>query len=84
MVDKKPLGRPKLGVTKKVSLTLSEELWGYIDNEYIDDAESNWKLSSAIRDMLEMHYLIVQSQRGQIDIYQAILNAQAADKNLTV
>lgn len=81
MDAKKPLGRPRLGETRKISLTLPSEIWTYIDCEYISDTETNWKVSSAIRDMLESHYLIVQSQRGQIDIFQAILNAQAIDKS---
>lgn len=80
MVAKKPLGRPRLGETRKISLTLPAEIWAYIEHEYLEEEGANWKVSSALRDMLESHYLIVLSQRGQIDIYQAILNAQAVDK----
>lgn len=46
----KKVGRPSLGVTKKVSLTLSEEDWGWIDEQ----AEGN-------RSQL-LRYLINQEQ----------------------
>lgn len=33
VVTVKPIGRPSLGVTKKVSLTLPESVWEYLDSE---------------------------------------------------
>lgn len=81
MDDKKPVGRPKLGETRKISLTLPSEIWAYIENEYLEEEGANWKVSSALRDMLESHYIVVQAQRGQLDIYEAIQRAQAVDKS---
>lgn len=81
---KKSVGRPKLGETRKISLTLPSEIWEYIDKYQFDNPHDKRKVSSAIRDMLEKHYGFLMMEDSQIDIYQAILNAQAINKNLTV
>lgn len=43
---KKAIGRPSLGVTKKISVTLPEEIWDWLDQE----AEGN--RSSFIRELI--------------------------------
>jgi len=46
-------GRKSIGVTKKVSLTLTEELWAKIE---ADRAESDCSRSEIIRNILESFY----------------------------
>ncbi|MBP3953629.1 hypothetical protein [Bacillus suaedae] len=46
----RPVGRPSIGVTKKVSLTLSEEIWGEIEGRM---EETGDKQSAVLRDVLE-------------------------------
>ncbi|MFC3747347.1 CopG family transcriptional regulator [Paenibacillus sp. GCM10012306] len=46
-------GRKGIGVTKKVSLTLTEELWGKLEQQCADDEVSR---SELIRKMIEAYY----------------------------
>ncbi|MCM3629762.1 ribbon-helix-helix domain-containing protein [Paenibacillus glycanilyticus] len=46
-------GRKSIGVTKKVSLTLSDEVWAEIEKECTDHNRSR---SEVIRNILESHY----------------------------
>lgn len=78
-------GRPSLGETRKISLTLPAEIWSYIENDYDDMSQS-----AAIRDMLEYYFLVTQinkaGDRNQVDIFTAIKKAQAEgkEKNETI
>lgn len=46
-------GRKSIGVTKKVSLTLTEEIWGKIESNCINNNQSR---SEVIRNILESFY----------------------------
>jgi len=46
-------GRKRIGVTKKVSLTLPEEIWGKIETNCIDN---NLSRSEVIRNILDSFY----------------------------
>lgn len=46
-------GRKSIGVTKKVSLTLTEEIWGKIETSCTDN---NLSRSEVIRNILESFY----------------------------
>lgn len=46
-------GRKSIGVTKKISLTLTEELWGKIEKQCKDNELSR---SEVIRNILESFY----------------------------
>jgi hypothetical protein len=50
---KKVVGRPSLGITKKVSLTLPDELWAMIEEQ-----KEKWNLnqSQTLRKMIEGHF----------------------------
>jgi hypothetical protein len=50
---KRPVGRPSLGVTKKVSMTLPPELWAKINEFKIDQGVSQ---SEAFRLILEKYF----------------------------
>lgn len=45
----------RIGQTRKVSLTLPQELWEHLETEYND-----MSMSSAIRDMLENYYIVLR------------------------
>lgn len=47
----KQIGRPSLGVTKKVSLTLPESVWEHLDNK-ADGNRSEYLRKLLVRDML--------------------------------
>lgn len=51
---RKGSGRKGIGVTKKVSLTLTEEMWERIEKDCTDN---NLSRSEAIRNILESFYL---------------------------
>lgn len=46
-------GRKSIGVTKKVSLTLTEEVWGKLERDCTDNKRSR---SDVIREILESYY----------------------------
>ena len=46
-------GRKKIGTTKKVSLTLREEIWGKVDQHC---AEQKLSRSEVIRNIIESYY----------------------------
>ncbi|WP_338554257.1 ribbon-helix-helix protein, CopG family [Paenibacillus sp. KS-LC4] len=46
-------GRKSIGVTKKVSLTVTEEIWDKIENQCKDNKQSR---SEVIRSILESYY----------------------------
>ncbi|MBM7581138.1 hypothetical protein [Jeotgalibacillus terrae] len=52
------IGRPSLGVTKKVSLTLSEEIWSFVDRNVKEQSGSR---SKYLRGLIERDY--IQSQK---------------------
>lgn len=56
-------------------MTLSEESWAWIDERYEGE-----KLGSTIRDVVEGYIILMQSQTGQLDIYEAIQRAQEIER----
>lgn len=50
---KKEIGRPSLGVTKKVSLTLPEELWNELDRQ--QDLKDISSRSALLRQVIESY-----------------------------
>ena len=65
-VSMKRLGRPLIGVTKKVSLTLSDDLW----KEFDRDAESVGGRSAFLRYLVEEYYDFRERERQiAIDLY---------------
>lgn len=50
---KRPTGRPPIGVTKKISVTLPAEIWKELDEERNLDGES---MSKFIRSVIMVYY----------------------------
>lgn len=53
LIEKKPVGRPPVGKTKRVALTLPTDLWDKIEN---DREEEGISLAAFLRDIVEYHY----------------------------
>lgn len=54
--EPKKVGRPSLGVTKKVSLTLSEETWAFLDKVMEKNKESRSELLRNLIDLYKYDY----------------------------
>lgn len=68
----------KIGRTKKISLSLPDEIWEYIQKEYTDMSQS-----AAIRDMLEYYYILIQMKGdGYSDSLQKLKGATATVKGI--
>lgn len=62
-------GKKRLGITKKTSLTLSEEIWGEID---LYCKENKTSQSEALRNIINQHFLNRKLVKG--DIHNVELN----------
>ena len=60
--EKKPVGRPSVGKTKRVALTLPEELWDRIDEE---KESKDLSLAALFREIIENYY----SDEELVEIY---------------
>ena len=52
-MEKKKMGRPSLGETRKVSITLPEDVW-----KLIDERKEKWDntLSQTLRNIIEVYF----------------------------
>lgn len=62
-------GRKSIGVTKKVSLTLTEEIWQEIESACVD---RNLSRSQVFRTIIESHFSRNPKKRGEVFVIPCI------------
>lgn len=67
-------GRKPMGITRKVSITMSEDAWAWLEREG-DRSHGHITVSKRIRELVEG-----TMNSGQVDIYEAIKKAQREER----